>query len=142
MFAQLTAIFAPLYEICIRIHNALDLGRGIVFDGGDYAAEGFVVMTVILGGAGAWASGSAVASTWRPLPQALLYCIGLAAGVRFLHFALFEENLQSIQHFLVTFVFLAALAALGFRAMRSSQMARQYSWSFARLGPFSWRRTA
>ena len=142
MFAQIAAIFAPVYEFLARVHAVLDHGRGILFDGGAYAAEGFLFMTVFLGGLGAWASGRAVASTWRPMLQAPLYCAGLAAAVRFLHFALFEEELTSIHYYLVTFVLLAAVALLGYRAMRSGQMARQYSWSFARLGPFGWRRIA
>ena len=142
MWAQLAAILAPAYDLFVRIHAVLDLGRGVLFDGGDYAAEGFLFMTVFLGGLGAWASGRAVASTWRPMLQAPLYCVGLAAAVRFLHFALFEEELTSIHYYLVTFALLAAIALLGYRAMRSGQMARQYSWSFARLGPFGWRRTA
>ena len=48
----------------------------------------FVVITLIIGGAGAWAAGRALARTWRPIAMIGLYMLFLTAGVRFLHYAL------------------------------------------------------
>ena len=140
MFDLLAAIFGKLYQIAAGVHAVLDLGRGILFDGGDYSAEVYLVLTVILGGAGAFAAGRAVASTWKPLVQVPVYAAGLAAAVRFLHYALFEEELLSIHYFLAAFAILAAIALLGFRMMRVNQMVRQYSWAFRRSGLFGWRK--
>ena len=47
----------------------------------------------------------------------------LAAAVRFLHFALFQEELLSIHYYLVTFVILLAVAWLGYRSCGPTQMA-------------------
>ena len=142
MFETLAAVFGKLYQIAAAVHAVLDKGRGILFDGGDYSAEVFAVLTLLLGGAGAFAAGRAVASTWKPAVQVPVYALGLAAAVRFLHFALFEEDLASVHYLLTTFAILAAIAFLGFRRMRVSQMVRQYSWAFQRSGLLGWRKTA
>ena len=64
--------------------------------------------------------------------------VALAAAVQFLHYALFQEELLSLQYYLVTFVLLLAVAWLGYAAMRARQMATQYSWAFERIG-LRWR---
>src|ERR1700735_1708018 len=56
----------------------------------------FVLITLVLGGAGAWATGRAVAKTWRPLATLAPYMVFLAAAVRFLHYALYGDPLLSI----------------------------------------------
>jgi len=66
-----------------------------LYEGGDNALWIFLLLTVIIGGAAAYASGKAIAQTWRPYRQVPFYCLLLAAGVRFCHFALFEEPLLS-----------------------------------------------
>ena len=47
---------------------------------------------LVLGGAAAFATGRAIAKTWSPLWLILPAMIVLAAAVRFLHFALFQED--------------------------------------------------
>ena len=59
-------------------------------------------------------------------------------AVRFLHFALFQEDLFSIHYYLVTLIVMLAVAVYGYRAMRARQMATQYSWAFTRAG-LGWR---
>jgi hypothetical protein len=88
----------------------------------------FVFLTLILGGAAAMASGAAIARTWRPVLQVPLYMIPLSLTVRFLHYALFQQPLLSVQYLLVTFVILTALGMFGFHQRRRSQMQRQYGW--------------
>ena len=114
---------------------------GILWDDSPYGLLTFVLITLILGGAGAWATGRAMAQTWRPMPMLLPYMVLLTAGVRFLHYALYGEPLLSLQFFAVAFVWTMIVGALGYRAMRAAQMARQYSWAYERAG-LSWRARA
>ena len=96
----------------------------------------FLLVTIVMGGMTAIATGRAVASTWRPLSQAIVYAAALAVAARFLHHALFEGYFvvapaapaKGLWYFAVTFVILALIAAVGYRGQRASQMARQYSW--------------
>lgn len=142
MIATIFDALRPVYGFLAALHHILDAGRGVFFDGGDYAPEIFIGITLILGGLGAWASGRALASTWRPLAQTPLYVLPLAAAVRFLHYALYDEDLGAPVYFIATFAILSLIALLGFRSTRAQQMARQYSWAFARAGLFGWRKTA
>ena len=63
-----------------------------------------MLITLVLGGLGAWASGRALAQTWRPMAMIAVYMLFLTAGVRFLHYALYGEPLLSLQFFLVAYV--------------------------------------
>ncbi len=111
---------------------------GILWADSPYGLLTFVLITLILGGAGAWAAGRAMAQTWRPMPMIAPYMLFLTAGVRFLHYALYGETLLSLHFFLVAYVWTMIVAALGYRAMRAAQMATQYSWAYERAG-LNWR---
>ncbi|RBP11417.1 hypothetical protein DFR50_116112 [Roseiarcus fermentans] len=111
---------------------------GILYSDTPWGLVTFVLLTLVLGGAGAWASGRALAQTWRPVAMILLYMLFLTAGVRFLHYALYGEPLLSAQFFLVAYVWNTLVAGFGYRAMRAQQMATQYSWAYERVG-LSWR---
>jgi hypothetical protein len=87
----------------------------------------FVALTLVLGGAGAFVTGRTMAQTWRGKWKAVAYMVPLAAAVRFLHFALFEEPTDLLQAALA-FVFLALFALAGFIMARRRQMALQYPW--------------
>ncbi len=100
----------------------------------------FLLITVFLGGGAAYLTGRAVANTWRPLIQAVLYMVPLTFAVRFIHFAMFEGTLSSIQFAAIDFTILLVLSLLGFRIARASQMAGQYHWLYLRGGPLAWRR--
>lgn len=89
----------------------------------------FLGLTLVLGGAAAYAAGRALALTWRPFWMVPAYALALAAGIRFLHYALFEEPLLSATLFAFDAVTLIAIAALGFRLTRSKQMAERYGWT-------------
>jgi hypothetical protein len=99
----------------------------------------FLLLTVLMGGLAAYASGKAVAQTWRPFWHVPLYMLALAAAVRFCHFALFAEPLLSVPHYLADFAVTLAAGSIGYRLLRARQMAVQYSWLFRRSGPFAWR---
>ena len=91
----------------------------------------FLLVTVILGGGAAWLAGRAIAQTWRPLWQAVLYMFVLAAAVRFIHYALFEGTLLSLGAYARDAAVAIGLAAAGFRLMRAHQMATQYGFLLA-----------
>ncbi len=97
----------------------------------------FVLMTV-LGGAAGWASGRAMAGTWSPAWLIIPSMAVLSAAVRFLHFALFQEELFSIHYYLVTLIVMLAIAWISYRSMRATQMATQYSWAYEKAG-LNWR---
>ena len=111
---------------------------GVLWADAPYGLFTFIVITLILGGAGAWAAGRALAQTWRPLPTLALYMVALAAGVRFLHYALYQEELLSLRFFVIAYVWCLIAGAFGYRRMRASQMATQYSWLYERAG-LNWR---
>ena len=83
---------------------------------------------MLLGGAGAIASGSAIAGTWRPYLSVPPYMVALAAALRFLNYALFGGDLLSIPGFIIALVVI--VRGFGLRLSRLSrvqQMVTQYS---------------
>lgn len=96
-------------------------------------------VTGIIGGGAAALSGRAVAATWRRFPQVVGYMILLTAGVRFMHFALFDAHLLSLPSYLADFVWLMLVGSLAWRIRRTSQMVEQYPWLYERTGLLSWR---
>jgi hypothetical protein len=112
-----------------------------LFDG-LYASENALqvfFVTCLLGGAAAWATGRALADSWRPFGQAVAYLLLLAAAVRFAHFALFQGNLFSLSSYLSDAAFLLAIGGLSWRLTRVRRMVAQYRWLYERAGLFSWR---
>jgi hypothetical protein len=97
------------------------------------------VLTLIVGGAGAWLTGRAIAHTWRPWWIAALWMGPLAAAVRFLQAALFNGRPTAPLEAIVALVVLMLIAAAGHRRTRARQMSSRYDWLFAAAGPLSWR---
>jgi hypothetical protein len=109
----------------------------------------FLVLTVVIGGGGAWFTGRAVAKAWRPWWTLLGYVVLLACALRFLHFALFEgaflsldsteRNMAALHYMTVDLVVLMIAAGVGWRLTRAGQMTAQYRWLYERTGPFTWK---
>ncbi len=99
----------------------------------------FSLISVGMGGLAALATGRALAATWRPLWHVPVYMLGMAAVVRFCHFALFEDTLLDLGGYLSDVAVLLASALLGYRQVRVRQMVNQYAWLYEGNGPFSWR---
>jgi hypothetical protein len=99
----------------------------------------FVGLTLVLFGAAAFMTGRALAATWRPAWQAVAYCLLLAAGDRFLGFALFGGTLLSPSGYAADSVTLAAIALAGYRLTQAAKMTQQYPWLYERAGLFGWR---
>ncbi len=110
---------------------------------GLYAAETWMqvlFVTGILGGAAAWATGKAIAESWRPYIQIVFYMLLLGAAVRFAHFALFKGHLFSLPSYLADMLFLMAVGSLSFRITRTKRMVSQYRWLYERTSPVTWRK--
>ena len=112
---------------------------GLLYDDAPNALFHFVVLTLILGGAGAIASGRAVAGSWKSYLILPLYMLILSAAVQFLHYALFQEDLLSVRSFVTTLAFTLLAAGYGYRNRRADQMDTQYSWLYAKSGPLGWK---
>ena len=100
----------------------------------------FVLVTIILGGGAAALAGRAVAVTWRPWWQVIVYGLILGGAVRFIHFALFDGTLLSVHYYAADTAVCLAAGGLGFRAARAKQMVSQYRWLNVANGPLRWRR--
>ena len=99
----------------------------------------FLLVTVVMGGWLAWMTGRAVALTWKPNIQLVLYILVLGLVLRFIHFALFEATLLTLHYYIVDTIVLMAFGFAGWRFNRARQMTTQYRWLFERTGPFSWK---
>lgn len=100
----------------------------------------FLFATLVLGGAASWATGRAVALTWKPRWQLVFYTGLLTLVVRFIHYALFHEPFLPVQNIVVDFLTLTVIAWFGYRQTRSQQMQAQYPWLYVRRGLIRWRR--
>ncbi len=99
----------------------------------------FVVLTIIMGGGAAFMAGRSIAGGWKGIPRVIIAMIPFTAGLRFLHYALFEGQLTSLTHFLVHGAIVTGFALLGYRVRRTQQMTSQYPWLYERSGPLTWR---
>lgn len=100
----------------------------------------FLLVTIVLGGGAAALAGRAVALTWRPWWQVVVYMLMLGAAVRFIHFALFDGTLLSIHYYAVDSLVCMAFGFTGFQAARARRMVIQYPWINDPDGPLRWRR--
>ena len=96
-------------------------------------------ITLILGGGCALLAGRAIASTWRSIAVAIAAAFPMAAAVRFVHYALFNETLLTPKSYLLEVLILLAVICLSFQRTRAVQMVRQYYWLYEQHGPLSWR---
>jgi len=103
-------------------------------------ASGLLALIVLdgLGALAAYSTGKAFASTWSSRFGLIPAILALALGIRFLHYALFEETLLSLHYYLIDLVILGATAAYGYTLTRARQMATQYSWAYEKAG-LGWR---
>ena len=92
------------------------------------ALGAFVFFTVVLGVLGGIATGRAFAASWKSLVTMPLALAGMAAAVRFLHYALAGEDLSSLPYYLVSLVVVSLGAVCAFKVKRVRQMRQQYPW--------------
>lgn len=84
-------------------------------------------------------SGRSLALGWKPIWLLVSYMAILGVGVRFIHFALFQDTLTSLYYYVVQTAFILGFALLGYHMTRTNQMTRQYPWLYEKTGPLSWR---
>jgi hypothetical protein len=99
----------------------------------------FFFVTLLLGGWAAWMTGRACAQTWRPIQALVMYLLLLGVAVRFIHHALFDGTMFTLQFYLVDTVILVILGLLGFRYTRTAQMVTQYHWLYEKTSPLGWK---
>ncbi len=99
----------------------------------------FIGITLALMGGCAFMSGQALASTWRPMWQAVPYALLLGLADRFLGYALFQGPLLSGRGYVLDALVLCAASLAAYRMTRAHQMVTQYPWLYERRGLFGWR---
>jgi hypothetical protein len=99
----------------------------------------FLVLTVIAGGGASYMGGRSLALGWKPIWMLVIYMMIFGAGLRFIHFALFQDTLTSVQYYIAQTLIIIGFALLGYRMTRTSQMTEQYPWLYERTGPLTWR---
>jgi hypothetical protein len=110
--------------------------------GGFYTNESIfqvVFVTLFLGGSCALLAGRAIASTWRSIWVAIAAAFPMAAVVRFVHFALFNETLLAPKSYFLEVIVMLVVICLSFQRTRAVQMVRQYYWLYQPSGVLSWR---
>jgi hypothetical protein len=118
--------------------NSLGFVSGLFYEENSLGV--FLLVTIVLGGGAAALAGRAVALTWRPLWQVVVYMLMLGAAVRFIHFALFGGTLLSIHYYAIDSLVCMVFGFAGFQAARARRMVAQYPWVNEPDGPLRWRR--
>jgi hypothetical protein len=98
----------------------------------------FIGTTCVIGFA-AFMTGQALANTWKPAWQAIIYSALLGFADRFLGFALFEGELLSVSGYIADALVLVAISLFAYRVTKARKMVCQYPWLFERSGLFTWR---
>ena len=124
---------------------------GNLLDGIDWAGQNylsffveqdtwiFIILTCLLGGGAAFAAGRSLALGWRPYRLLFVYMLIFTAGIRFLHYALFESELTSLHYYISHGLVIQLCAFLGYRMTMARQMAEKYPFAYVRSGLLSWR---
>ena len=100
---------------------------------------GTIIVTVIMMGFAAWSTGRAVAITWRPFWQVVVYPFLLGFVDRGLNRAFADGELWSVTGYLADTAFLVLVSFLAYRVARTRKLTTQYPWLYDRTGPLSWR---
>jgi hypothetical protein len=100
----------------------------------------FLILTCILGGSAAFMAGRNVAQGWKSPALLFVYMLVFGAGLRFLHYALFQANLTSSDYYISQTLVVMAFAFLGFRLTQVKLMTEKYPWLFEKSGPLAWRK--
>ena len=100
----------------------------------------FAVVTLLLFGPGAAATGRALARNWRRPWQSIPYAMLLALGDRFLLYALFDGQLLSPSGYGIAAAVLLVFVALAYRITLVRLMVRQYPWLYEPAGLLGWRK--
>lgn len=100
----------------------------------------FVGVTLLVMGFACFMTGQALANTWKPAWQAVVYTLLLGGADRFLVWSLFEADLLSVTGYAVDTAVLLAICLVAYRLTKAHRMVTQYPWIYERSGPFGWHR--
>ena len=99
----------------------------------------FLFLTVIIFGGASFLMGQAIAETWRPIWQNIVYGALLVAVERFLAWALFKAPPFNLGAIILNAAVIIGFALLAYRLTQVRKMVSQYPWLYERAGLFSWR---
>ena len=99
----------------------------------------FLGVSVLLMGVAAFATGRALAATWRPAWQVLAYSLLLGLAARFLVYALFGGTLTSLTGYFGDVAVLVVIGLTAYRLTHVRRMVSQYPWLYERAGPWRYR---
>lgn len=99
----------------------------------------FIGVTLCLIGFAAFMTGQALAATWKPVWQVILYSLLLGFADRFLTWALFQGELLSLSGYVIDTIAIILIALTAYRLTLARRMTVQYPWLYERTGIFTWR---
>jgi hypothetical protein len=102
----------------------------------------FFGVSIVLFGFAAFLVGQAIAETWRPAWQNVVYGLLLALGNHFIDCALFGKEWLSLIHYVVDAIWIIVISLLAYRITLARKMVQQYPWLYERSGLLSWRQRA
>ncbi|MBP1861301.1 DUF6867 family protein [Rhizobium herbae] len=111
--------------------------QGILFE--EPTVLQFALITVVMGGWTAWRTGKSTAEGWKNYPVLIIYTLLLGVAIRFIHHALFNGTMLTLQYYIVDTIVLLLFAFAGYRYYRTKQMANNYYWLYEKASPFSWK---
>jgi hypothetical protein len=96
-------------------------------------------VSLVLFGFAAFLMGQAIAETWRPAWQNVVYGFLLGGGNHFIDCALFGGDWLSLSHYLLDAGIIIVIALFAHRITLARKMVQQYPWLYERSGLLSWR---
>jgi len=118
-------------SFALRILNFGDpLGAGLLE---------FIALTVVAFGGAALMMGRALADTWRPGWQNVVYGLLLGVANRLFQNFLFGNDVLNLVAYIIGTAVLIGAAVVAYRATLAHKMVTQYPWLYQRTGLFSWR---
>ena len=99
----------------------------------------WIGITLVIMGFAAFMTGHALANTWRPRWQVVVYCLLLGLVDRFLIWALFRGEPWLVTGYAIDAAYLVGLGFLSYRLTEARKMVTQYPWLYERTGLLSWR---
>ncbi len=99
----------------------------------------FALITIVMGGWTAWRTGKSAAEGWSGFKVLVFYTLLLGVAIRFIHHALFNGSMLTLQYYAVDTIILLLFATAGYRYYRTKQMTNNYYWLYEKVSPFSWK---
>jgi hypothetical protein len=100
------------------------------------------VIGMLIGFWTAWRAGKSAAEGWKNEVNVVIYTLMLAVAIRFIHHALFDGPMLSLQYYVIDCIVLMVFSMAGFRFTRANQMANNYYWLYEKTSVFSWKKKA